>query len=124
LQEFFDGKELCKFINLDEAVAYRAVVMAVMLSGENTKIPKELVILDITPLALGIEVLGELMSVVIPQNILIPTMFTENSETSKDYQSSITFKVYQGEQTRSTENYLLGQFIVFGILPAPEGALT
>ncbi|KAJ0442309.1 putative Heat shock protein 70 family [Helianthus annuus] len=121
LQEFFDGKELCKSINPDEAVAYGAAVMAAMLSGETSEILNELVLLDVTPLALGVEVLGEKMCVVIPRNTLIPTSFTKKFVTTKDYQSSIRFKVYQGERTRSTDNYLLGQLLVSGIPAAPKG---
>ncbi|KAI3797950.1 hypothetical protein L1987_33215 [Smallanthus sonchifolius] len=121
LHDFFDGKELCKSINPDEAVAYGATVMAAMLSGETCKILKELVLLDVTPLALGVQVLGEKMCVVIPRNSVIPTKMTKNFVTVKDNQSCIKFMVYQGERTRSTDNYLLGQLSVSGIPPAPKG---
>ncbi|MFS7997289.1 putative Heat shock protein 70 family [Helianthus anomalus] len=104
LQEFFDGKELCESINPDEAVAYGAAVMAAMLSGETSEILNE-----------------EKMCVVIPRNTLIPTSFTKKFVTTKDYQSSIRFKVYQGERTRFTDNYLLGQLLVSGIPAAPKG---
>lgn len=111
LQHFF----VCKSINPDEAVAYGAAVMAANLCGESTNWLKELVLLDVTPLSIGIETLGEIMSVVIPRNTPIPTKKTKTLYTVKDNQSCIETKVYQGERTRSTDSYLLGQFTVSGI---------
>ncbi|CAI9298746.1 unnamed protein product [Lactuca saligna] len=95
LHEFFDGKELCKSINPDEAVAYGAAVMAAKLCGQTTKMIKELVLLDVTPLSLGKEVIGERMHVVIPRNTPIPTKKTMNFVTTSDNQSSTDIMVYQ-----------------------------
>lgn len=122
LRDFFDGKELCKSINPDEAVAYGAAVMAAKLSGgETTKMVKELVLLDVTPLSLGTEVRGEIMSVIIPRNTPIPTKKSGIYNTARDNQSCMDIMVYQGERTRSKDNYLLGQFTICGIPPAPKG---
>ncbi|CAH1432934.1 unnamed protein product [Lactuca virosa] len=121
LQEFFDGKELCKSINPDEAVAYGAAVMASNLCGQANKMIKELVLLDVTPLSLGTEVDGDIMSVIIPRNTPIPTKKTDTFITVYDNQSSMETMVYQGERTRSTDNFLLGSFIISGIPPAPKG---
>nr|KAJ0194167.1 hypothetical protein LSAT_V11C800430320 [Lactuca sativa] len=121
LHEFFDGKELCKSINPDEAVAYGAAVMAAKLCGQTTKMIKELVLLDVTPLSLGKEIIGERMHVVIPRNTPIPTKKTMNFVTTADNQSSTDIMVYQGERTRSTDNFLLGSFEISGIPPAPKG---
>ncbi|KAL4572435.1 hypothetical protein LXL04_019212 [Taraxacum kok-saghyz] len=120
LQEFFDGKELCKNINPDEAVAYGAAVMAASLSGR--KMVNELMLIDVTPLSLGTEVNGEVMCVVIPRNTPIPTKKTKTFKTGDDNQSSMETKVYQGERTKAADNYLLGSFIVSGIPPAPKGS--
>nr|KAJ0193067.1 hypothetical protein LSAT_V11C800430410 [Lactuca sativa] len=121
LQEFFYGKEPCKNINPDEAVAYGAAVMAAKLSGETSKIVKQLMLMDVTPLSLGLQVKGELMSVVIPRNTPIPTKKTETFVTTIDNQSAMKMMVYQGERTRSADNYLLGSFRISGIPPAPKG---
>lgn len=115
LQEFFDGKELCKNINPDEAVAYGAAVMAAKLSGETSEMVKELMLMDVTPLSLGTEVNGEVMWVLIPKNTPIPTKKTKTFTTCSDNQSSMETKVYQGERTKSTDNYLLGSFTIYGI---------
>ncbi|GKD70296.1 putative heat shock protein 70 family protein, partial [Tanacetum coccineum] len=121
LQDFFDGKELCQGINPDEAVAYGAAIMAAKVSGQTTKMLKELVLVDVTPMSLGIESLGGIMAVVIPRNTPIPTQNSVTCLTVTDNQTAIINKVYQGERTRSTDNYLLGQFRITGIPPAPKG---
>ncbi|CAH1432936.1 unnamed protein product [Lactuca virosa] len=121
LQEFFDGKELCKNINPDEAVAYGAAVMAAKLCGHTTtKMVKELMLLDVTPLSLGTELRGERMCVVIPRNTPIPTKMTKNIVTVKDNQPRLDIEVYQGKRTRSTDNFFLGSFTISGIPPAPK----
>ncbi|CAI9298763.1 unnamed protein product [Lactuca saligna] len=121
LQEFFDGKELCKSINPDEAVAYGAAVMASKLSGGYTQMLQELVLMDVTPLSLGRENDGKIMWVVIPRNTPIPTKKTTDILTVEDNQTYMDVKVFQGERSRSTDNYLLGSFTISGIPPAPKG---
>ncbi|KAJ9543572.1 hypothetical protein OSB04_023279 [Centaurea solstitialis] len=121
LHEFFDGKELCKSVNPDEAVAYGAAVMAAKLSGNNEKRVQDLVLLDVTPLSLGIEKYIEIMSVVIPRNTPIPTKKTLNYFTPIDNVTALRIFVYQGERSRSIENHLLGEFSVYGVPCAPKG---
>nr|GFA50357.1 putative heat shock protein 70 family [Tanacetum cinerariifolium] len=108
-------------INPDEAVAYAAAVMAAKVSGQITNMLKELVLVDVTPMSLGIESRGGIMVVVIPRNNPIPTQNSVSCFTVTDNQTAIINKVYQGERTRSMDNYLLGQFRITGILPAPKG---
>ena len=122
LQEFFDGKQLCQSINPDEAVAYGAAIMAAKLCGDSTaKLLKDLVLMDVTPLSIGTMLHGDIMEVVIPRNTLIPTKKTATFFTTEDNQSAITTKIYQGERTRATKNYLLGEFRISGIPLAPKG---
>ncbi|XP_076942091.1 heat shock cognate 70 kDa protein-like [Bidens hawaiensis] len=121
LQEYFDGKELCKSVNPDEAVAYGAAVMAAKVSGRNDKSVQDVVLHDVTPLSLGIEVKGDIFNVVIPRNTPIPTSNAKQYCTIYDNQSNIIFKVFQGERLRSTDNHLLGKFTISGIPRAPKG---
>ncbi|KAJ9548884.1 hypothetical protein OSB04_021427 [Centaurea solstitialis] len=95
LQDFFDGKDLCKKINPDEAVAYGAAVLAANISGHGNQIVKDLTLLDVTPLSLGLHSQGKLMSVVIPRNTPIPVMREQECYTVADNQSRMRFKVYQ-----------------------------
>ncbi|KAM0053831.1 putative Heat shock protein 70 family [Helianthus debilis subsp. tardiflorus] len=122
LQEFFDGRELCKSVNPDEAVAYGAAIMAAKVSGSSDKCVQNLVLRDVTPLSLGVEVRGEVLDIVIPRNTPIPTSRSKQYYTICDNQSVITTKVYQGERSKSTDNHLLGTFSIYGIPPAPKGA--
>lgn len=94
--------------------------MAAKLCGGTSNSLKELVLRDVTPLSLGTEVTGEIMRVVIPRNTLIPTKKTATFFTTEDNQTSMSCQVYQGERTRSTDNYLLGEFTTSGIPPAPK----
>ncbi|KAK1380211.1 putative mediator of RNA polymerase II transcription subunit 37c [Heracleum sosnowskyi] len=121
LQQFFNGKELCKNINPDEAVAYGAAVQAAILSGEGNQNIKNLMLLDVTPLSLGTEVENDLMEVTIPRNTTIPVSTETNFVTAKDDQTSIGVGVYEGERTRATDNNLLGKFVLSGLPPAPRG---
>ncbi|CAH1446014.1 unnamed protein product [Lactuca virosa] len=121
LQEFFERKKLCMSLNPDEAVAYGAAVMAAKLSGNNHKSCRDLLLLDVTPLSLGVQVKGEVFNVVIPRNTLIPTKKSKKFSTTKDDQSSAHIKVYQDERARSTDNHLLGKFKISGIPPSPKG---
>ncbi|XP_076904799.1 heat shock cognate 70 kDa protein 2-like [Bidens hawaiensis] len=104
LQDFFDGKELCKSVNPDEAVACGAAIMAATLNGSSVQ---DLVLYDVTPLSLGIETYGEEMSIVIPRNTPIPTKASQIYVTADDNQPSMEIQVFQGERARSTDNHLL-----------------
>ncbi|KAD6120321.1 hypothetical protein E3N88_11592 [Mikania micrantha] len=124
LRELFDWKELCKSVNPDEAVASGAAVMAAKLSGSNDKGVRDLLLRDVTPLSLGVELKGDVFDVVIPRNTQIPTKKFKNYITTQDNQSSTVIKVYQGERTRSKDNHLLGKFTISGIPPAPKGDIV
>ncbi|KAJ9549075.1 LOW QUALITY PROTEIN: hypothetical protein OSB04_021618 [Centaurea solstitialis] len=121
LQDFFDGKELCKKINPDEAVAYGAAVLAANISGKGNQMVKDLTLLDVTPLSLGVESHGEIMTVMIPRNTPIPVTREEVRITLYDNQSRMRFKVYQGERSQTKDNVLLGEFTLNNIPLAPRG---
>ncbi|PUZ41675.1 hypothetical protein GQ55_9G523300 [Panicum hallii var. hallii] len=123
IREFFDGKELFRSINPDEAVAYGAAIQACILSGGAVSgAVGDMVLLDVTPLSLGIEVnLNYTMSVVIPRNTAIPTKQTKRFTTLFDNQVTCTIKVYEGECASTKGNNLLGVFLLSGIPPAPRG---
>nr|XP_023909298.1 heat shock cognate 70 kDa protein-like [Quercus suber] len=121
LQDFFDGKELCKSINPDESVAYGAAVQAAILTGMKNEKLQDIVLLDVTPLSLGVEVFGAEMSVVIPRNTATPTEKESIFSTDVDNQTSMLFSVYEGERAKTCDNNLLGQFYLPGIPPAPRG---
>ncbi|KAI3797439.1 hypothetical protein L1987_32696 [Smallanthus sonchifolius] len=122
LMEFFDGKPLCKSVNADEAVAYGAAVLAAKLSGYGNKKVQDFVLLDVTPLSLGIKVNEDPdMSVVIPRNTPIPTIKERLYHTSLDNQVSVPFNVYQGEGKYTKENIFLDTFTLHGVPAAPKG---
>lgn len=118
LQEYFNGKELCKSINPDVAVAYGAAIQAAVLSGARYNVIKDIVLLDVTPLSLGVESLGNRMTIIIPRNTTIPTSKTEKYFTVYDHQTSIKFPIYEGERARASDNNLLGDVTLYGLPPA------
>ncbi|CAI9105593.1 OLC1v1004545C1 [Oldenlandia corymbosa var. corymbosa] len=120
LKDLLNGKESCKNINLDEAVAYGAAVQAAFFSGQCSAKVQELVLVEVTPLSLGIEVIGEVMVVVIPRNTPTPSRKTSKHSTALDNRTATVFKVFEGERARSTNNNLLGQFELTGIQIAPR----
>ena len=111
------GKEPHKGVNPDEVVAVGAAIQADVLAGEM----KDVLLLDVTPLSLGLETLGGVMTVLVPRNTTIPIRKTEVFSTAEDDQKAVDIKVYQGERSMAADNMLLGQFRLEGIPPAPRG---
>ncbi|KAK9920735.1 hypothetical protein M0R45_029281 [Rubus argutus] len=123
LQNVFKGKQLCKSINPDEAVAYGAAVQAAMLSGNGKGSLQDFNLLDVTPLSLGVRVRDDenFMCVVIPRNTGIPIKKKRTLTTRFDDQSGIDLAIFEGESKTTLDNNLLGKFTLDGIPPAPMG---
>jgi len=121
ISDFFNGKELNKSINPDEAVAYGAAVQAAILTGDQHESVTDLLLLDVTPLSLGIATEGSVMSTLIKRNTSIPNKKTESFTTLENNQTCITVEVYEGERALVKDNHLLGSFDFKGIPPAPRG---
>ncbi|KAI0559921.1 Heat shock protein [Gracilaria domingensis] len=121
VREYFDDKEPHTDINPDEAIAYGAAIQAGILSGDSDIMKKNLVLLDVTPLSLGIETLGGVMSKIIKRNTVVPTKKSESFTTTVDNQNTIAVHVYEGERAMTKDCHLLGQFDLTGIPPAPKG---